>query len=135
MQADDPNPAVRWQSITDWYAEFAAVPRWRFLAPMVELTAWVGEQSFAAALFPGTSHAALCVHVRPGSHPDLPFFSCDAQADGQMKFELWNGVGRSLNRRLVPLQDARATFAEFVGKLHEADAGVAEPTRPADSRT
>jgi hypothetical protein len=72
MNADDPDPVQRWRSIADWYAEFAAMRNWEFLAPMVALTAWVAEQPFAAPLFPGTSHEWLCVHPRPGYNPDLP---------------------------------------------------------------
>jgi hypothetical protein len=35
MNPEDRDPVRRWQSISDWYAEFAAQPHWEFLAPMV----------------------------------------------------------------------------------------------------
>jgi len=118
MNAEDRDPVRRWQSISDWYAEFAAQPHWELLAPMVGLTAWVAVQSFAAPLFPGTSHEWLCVQLHTGYNPDPPFFSCGARADGQFECELWVAVGRSRGRRVVPFDQARKVFGEFVASLH-----------------
>jgi hypothetical protein len=126
VRAEDQDPVRRWRSISDWYAEFAAKPHWGFLAPMVGLTAWVAEQQFAAPLFPSTSHEWLCVDLRPGYNPDLPFFSCGARGDGQFECELWAAVGSSRGRRVVPLDQARGVFAEFVALLHGIG-GRAEP--------
>jgi hypothetical protein len=133
MNSDDPDPVRRWRSIADWYAEFATMRHWEFLAPMVGLSSWVGEQPFAASLFPGTSHEWLCVHLRPGYNPDLPFFSCGARADGEFECELWAAVGRSQGSRVTPFGQAREVFAEFVGQLHQIGriAGpVAKPAPP-----
>ena len=105
MNAEDRDSVLRWQSISDWYAEFATQLHWEFLAPMVGLTAWVAEQPFAAPLFPGTSHEWLCVDLHTGYNPDLPFFSCGARADGQFECELWAAVGRS---RVLKAFSARA---------------------------
>ena len=105
MNAEDRDSVLRWQSISDWYAEFATQLHWEFLAPMVGLTAWVAVQPFAAPLFPGTSHEWLCVHLHTGYNPDLPFFSCGARADGQFECELWAAVGRS---RVLKAFSARA---------------------------
>lgn len=66
MKADDSDPMRRWQSISDWYVEFAAMSGWEFLHPMVALTAWAGKQPFASQLYPGTSHEYLCVNLLPG---------------------------------------------------------------------
>ena len=133
MKADDLDPVQRWRSISDWYSEFAAMPHWEFLAPMVGLTAWVAEQPFAAPLFPGTSHEWLCVHLHTGYKPELPFFSCGARGDGQFECELWAAVGRSRGRRVVPLDQARYVFAEFVALLHGIG-GSAEQGAQADRR-
>lgn len=126
MNATDENPVLRWQSISEWYAEFAAKPHWGFLEPMVELTSWIAEQPFAAPLYPSTSHEWLCVSLRAGYHPDLPFFSCVARGDGRFECELWVKVGRShCNRVVVYLGQAREAFTEFVGLLHALAADVA----------
>ncbi|MBX7104586.1 MAG: hypothetical protein K1X57_10930 [Gemmataceae bacterium] len=117
MKAEDEDPVQRWQSISDWYAEFAAKPHWEFLTPMVGLTAWVAEQPFAASLFPATSHEHLCVQLRSGYNPDLPLISCTATGDGQFACELWAAVGSSRGQRVVPLCHARGVFAEFVAFL------------------
>jgi hypothetical protein len=118
VKAEDPDHVQRWRSISDWYAEFATMQHWKFLAPMVGLTAWVAEQPFSAPLFPGTSHAALCVHLHTGYNPNLPFFSCEVRGDGQFECELWATVGRSRGKRVVPFDQAREVFAEFVKLLH-----------------
>jgi hypothetical protein len=118
MYAEDRDAVRRWQSISNRYAEFAAQPHWDFLAPMVGLTAWVAVQPFAASLFPGTSHEWLCVHLHTGYNPNLPFFSCGARGDGQYECELWAAVGRSWGKRVVPFNQAREVFAEFVASLH-----------------
>jgi hypothetical protein len=131
MNAADQDPVKRWQSISNWYAEFAAKPYWEFLAPMVGLTAWVAEQPFAAPLFPGTSHEWLCVHLHAGYDPDRPFFSCGARGDGLFVCVLWAAVGRRRGKRLVPLDQTREVFAEFVGLLHGL-AADAEPGAAAD---
>jgi hypothetical protein len=85
---------------------------------MVGLTAWVADQPFAAPLFPSTSLWHLCVHLHTGYNPDLPFFSCGARGDGQFECKLWASVGSSRGRRVVPLDQAREVFAEFVALLH-----------------
>jgi hypothetical protein len=101
---------------------------------MVGLTSWVAEQPFAAPLFPGTSHAWLCVHLHTGHDPDLPFFSCGMRGDGQFECELWASVGRSRGRRVVPVNQARETFREFVTLLHgmggSTESGVATDDPP-----
>lgn len=131
MKTDDQDPVQRWRSISGWYAEFATMPDWEFLAPMVGVTAWVAEQPFAAPLFPGTPHEWLCVHLQTGYNPDLPFFSCGARGDGQFEYELWAAVGSRRGRRVVPLDQARDVFAEFVALLHGVG-GRAEQSAPAD---
>ena len=117
MHADDENPMVRWQSISDWYDEFASEQGWEFLRPMVELTAWVAQQPWAAVLFPSTSHEWLCVTLKPGGDPDAPFFSCGAGSDGQFDCELWAAGGRRLERRLFPMNEAQSAFWNFVRRL------------------
>jgi len=117
VSTDDLDPVRMWHTMSDWYAEFAAKQNWGFLLPMVELTKWVADQPFAAQLFPGPSHEWLCVHLRPGYNPDLPFFSCVAQEDKKFKCELWAEVGQSLDSRVVPLAEAHEVFEKFVGLL------------------
>jgi hypothetical protein len=133
VKADDLDPVQRWWSISEWYTEFAAMRHWEFLAPMVELTAWVAEQPFAASLFPGTSHEWLCVHLHSGYDPDRPFLSCGVRGGGQFECELWAAVGRSRGKRLVPFGQAREVFAEFVGLLH-GEVADAEPGAAPDRR-
>ena len=99
MNATDPDPIQRWRSISDWYAEFAALPHWEFLIPMIELATWVAEQPFAGPLLPCTSHEWLCVQLHLGYNPDRPFFSCGIRADSQFEFSLWASVGRRLAHR------------------------------------
>jgi hypothetical protein len=128
MRADDENPAVRWKSISDWYDEFARERGWEFLRPMVDLTAWVAEQPWAAGLFPDTSLQWLGVKLQPGYHPDSPSFSCVARADGQFECRLWAAVGRRLERKLFPLNEAQSAFWNFVRRLQ----GVTYPAVAAD---
>ena len=117
MKADDSDPMRRWQSISEWYVEFAAMSGWEFLHPMVALTAWAGKQPFASQLYPGTSHEYLCVHLLPGYNPDQPFFSCGVGSDGQFRCELWARVSQSACRKSVPIDQAQSLFVEFVSKL------------------
>jgi hypothetical protein len=84
---------------------------------MVGLAAWVTEQSFAVPLFPNTSHEWLCVSLHTGYEPERPFFSCGVRADGQFQFELWAAVGHSRGRRLVPFEESRQVFLEYVALL------------------
>lgn len=132
MKAEHEDPVRRWRAISDWYADFAALPQWDFLTPMIELTAWVGEQPFATPLFPATSHEWLCVHLHAGYNPDLPFFSCGVHGYGWFECELWASVGSSRGRRVVPIDQAREVFAEFVGLLNDIS-GSDEPVAPTDS--
>jgi hypothetical protein len=127
VKADDQDPVQRWHSISEFYVEFAAMPHWEFLAPMVGLTEWVAKQPFVAKIFPGTSHEWLCVHLHTGYNPDLPFFSCGVREDGQFECELWAAVGSSRGKREVLFRQACETFAEFVGHLHRV-AAEAEPS-------
>ena len=117
MRADDENPKARWESISDWYLEFATNQGWEFTRPMAELTTWVAHQEWAASVFPFTSHESLCVKVKPGYDPDTPFFSCQPRRDGQFEFELWAAVGRSLERRVFPVSEVQSAFANFVRRL------------------
>lgn len=117
MTADDENPTVRWQSIRDWYDEFARSPGWEFLRPMVELTDWVAQQPWAARLFPNTSHEWLCVKLKPGYDPDAPFFACGARSDGQFECTLCAKVGHDLEKRRFPIEEAQAAFWNFVRRL------------------
>jgi hypothetical protein len=133
VKATDPDPVQRWQSISDFYAEFAGLLHWELLQPMVSLAAWVGQQPYAAQLYPGTSHEWLCVDLLPGYDPDRAFFSCGARPGGQFECELWASVGRSLGQQVVPLDEARTLFMEFVGRLTAiracgAERGVADVT-------
>src|SRR4051812_2668005 len=66
MTADDVDATVRWQSIGDFYDDFVRDVGWESLRPMVDLTEWVGQQPWAANLFPSTTHAWLCVKLKPG---------------------------------------------------------------------
>jgi hypothetical protein len=86
VRANDPDPVVRWQSISKWYAEFSQDEGWEFLAPMVELTIQISTASFASRLYPSTSHQRLCVHLTPDDDPDAPFFSCCTRPDGLFEF-------------------------------------------------
>jgi hypothetical protein len=132
MKAEDVNPLKRWRSISDWYAESAAAPDWRFLAPMIGLTAWVAEQPFAVPLYPNTSHQWLCVSLHTGYNPELPFFSCVVRGDGQFICELWAGIGRSRGRRVVPFETSHQVFAEYVALLHGADGAGREKGEASD---
>ena len=117
MKAQDSDTVKRWQSISEWYAEFANLPGWEFLQPMIGITAWVGEQPFGARLYPGTSHEWLCVDLHPGYNPEQPFFSCVTKADWQFECTLWERVGRRLSRQIVPIDQAQLLFTDYVGKL------------------
>lgn len=119
MGETDPDPVRRWRAITRWYAEFAAIPPWEFLTPMVGLTDWVAGQAFAAPLLPQTSHEWLCVQTDPGYNPDLPFFSCGVRADGLFELSLWASARRRLDHRRVSRDASQATFEEFAGRLLE----------------
>jgi hypothetical protein len=122
MTADDEDPLVRWQSISDWYDEFAREPGWEFLRPMVDLTAWIAQQPWAAGLYPSTSHQWLCVKLMPGYHPDFPAFSCGTRADGQFECELWAAVGNRLEKKLFPLNEMQSAFWSFVRRLEGVSA-------------
>ncbi len=132
MKADEPDAVQRWQSISSWYSEFASMTHWDFLLPMVGLTAWVSGQPFAAALYPGTSHEWLCVHLQPGYHPDQPFLSCGVRPDGQFECELWAQVGRSRERKVASLDQDCALFKEFAGKLMASKGAAGDPSAPTD---
>jgi hypothetical protein len=131
VKAEDSDSVQRWQSISDWYAEFAAMPHCEFLAPMVGLTAWVAEQPFAAGLFPCTSHERLWVELHTGYDPDQPHLSCGVCGDGQFECALWAGVGRNRGKWVVPFGQARETLAALVGRLYGL-AADAEPGAAAD---
>ncbi|HEX4792180.1 MAG TPA: hypothetical protein VH370_00220 [Humisphaera sp.] len=124
MKAEDTDPRKRWLSISDWYAEFAATPGFEFLAPMVGLTAWIADQSFAAPLFPNTSHEWLCVSLHKGYKPDLPFFSCCARADGKFECEFCDKAGHGQGKRVVPFEQSREIFTDFVALLHKASSAA-----------
>jgi hypothetical protein len=125
MKASDPDPVKRWQAVVDFYIEFASMKHWEFLSPMVGLAEWVGKQSFAARLYPGTWHEWLIVSLVPGYEPDEPFFSCLSLGDNTFGCELWSAVGRSRDKRVFPLQQAHKAFTEFVGRLESiAESGV-----------
>ena len=117
MTADDENPVARWHAVRDWYAEYAHNPHCDFVLPMVDLAAWIAEQPWAAALFPCTSLAALCVSLKPGYTPDSPFFSCLARDDGTIEFELWAKVGQMIERRRFPVTERQTAFWNFVRRL------------------
>jgi hypothetical protein len=117
MVTSDPNPAKRWQQIVDFYADFAAMKDWEFLAPMIGLAEWAAAQPMAATLYPGTSHEWLTVSLHPGYEPELPFFAAGARGDGQFQCELFRAVGRQLHSWVGPLEQARRMFTEFVGRL------------------
>jgi hypothetical protein len=117
LKADDPDAVQRWQSISSFYADFAAMPHWGFLTPMVGLTAWIAQQPFAAPLFPGTAHEWLRVHLHTGRKSDLPFFSCAMRSDGRFEGELWASVGNSRGRWVVPLKQTRGLFVKLVDML------------------
>ena len=118
MTADDENPVVRWHAIRDWYADYARNPPCEYVLPMVDLTEWVAEQSWAASLFPCTSHAALCVSLKPGYTPESPFFSCLARTDSTFEFELWAKVGQMVERRRFPVTEGQSAFWNFVQRLN-----------------
>ena len=134
MIANDENPTVRWQSIRDWYDEFARSAGWEFLQPMVKLTDWVAQQPWAALLFPNTSHAWLCVKLKPGYDPDLPFFACGVRSDGQFECTLYAKVGRNLERRRFPMEEAQFAFWNFVQRLEDvaSPSGEREPPMTRD---
>ena len=117
MSLDDADSVERWLSVSQRYADFAYPKAWEFLQPMIELSAWVGEQSFAAQLYPSTSHEWLCVHLLPGYNRDQPFFACVSRADKQFECHLLAKSGHSLEQRLVSLSEARSLFKGFVDKL------------------
>lgn len=129
MQVENTDAVQRWRSISELYAELAAMPHWEFQAPMVELTAWVAEQTFAVSLFPFTSHEWLCVGLHAGYDPDRPLFACVVQADGLFNYELRDAVGHRRRKLVVPFGKARKVFVEFVGLLQglaaDAEAGAA----------
>lgn len=117
MKAEDPDPIKRWQTIADWYAEFAVMRGWEFLSPMVDLTMWIGAQPFAGQLFPSTSYEWLCVDLLPGYNPDKPFFSCVSTPDGKFECHLFSRVAHSLCREECPLEWNQRLFASFVEQL------------------
>lgn len=121
MHADDPDPSTRWRAISDWYAELAAMDDWGHVAPMVEIAAWIGQQPFAGAIFPNTSHEWLCVQSRPGYHPGSPAVSCGVHRDHRFECERWDRW-QLLDRWVLPLELARAGLAESVGWLLTAGA-------------
>jgi hypothetical protein len=117
VTVDDEDPAVRWQSIRDWYDEFARTPGWEFLRPMVDLTDWVAQQPWAARLFPSTSHEWLCVALKPGFDPAAPLFACCARADGLFECRLWGAGARQPAERRLPMEEARSAFWNSVRRL------------------
>jgi hypothetical protein len=117
MTADDEGPEIRWQSIRDFYDEFAREQGWEFLRPMAELSAWVAHQPWAAELYPSTSHEWLCVKLKPGYDCDVPFFACGARPDGQFECTLCAKVGHDLERRRFPIEEAQTAFWNFVRRL------------------
>jgi hypothetical protein len=123
MQVDDPDPVKRWQEVVDFYTDFASMKHCKFLAPMIGLAEWVGKQSFAARLYPGTSHDWLTVSLVPGYLPEKPFFACLAHSDGTFSCELLAAGGNSCGKQVFPLEQAHEAFTEFVGRLEK----MAEP--------
>ena len=120
MTAHNQDPTVRWHSIRDFYDEFSRTNGWEFLKPMVFLTEWVADQPWAEGLYPNTSHEWLCVKLVPGYDSDVPFFACVARPDGQFECDLLSRVGRSLERRTFPVNEARSAFWNFVQRLNSA---------------
>jgi len=117
MMTSDPDPGKRWRAIVEFYAHFAAMKHWEFLAPMVELAEWLATQPAAAKLYPGTSHEWLTVHLHPGYQPGRPFFAAGVRGDGQFLCKLHESVGCPLHSWVGPLEQARSKFMEFVGRL------------------
>lgn len=118
MTADDVDPLARWQSISTFYAEWARQSSWSLLTPMIDLTAWVAEQSMATPLYPSTSLCMLLVSLWPGYHPDLPFFACGANERGRFSCELCL-AGCSSKKKLFPMDRVREAFTEYTGRLRE----------------
>jgi hypothetical protein len=50
MKANDPDSVKRWRAVVDFYAEFASMKHWEFLAPMIGLAEWVGKQVLLTVL-------------------------------------------------------------------------------------
>jgi hypothetical protein len=114
MNADHHDPTERWRSVSDWYAEFAALQGWEFLAPMVGFARWVGSQPFAAALYPFTSHEHLCIRLRPGYFPDEPLIFALARPDGQFECGIRDGSGQLRVTLLGPIEAAPDAFASVL---------------------
>jgi hypothetical protein len=121
MTADDENPTIRWQSVRDWYDEYARDPGCEFIRPMVELADWVSQQPWADRLFAHTSLHWLCVKLEPGYHPERrsPSFACCARSDGQFECQLSPRVGNKVEKRLFPIAEAHTAFWNFVRRLQD----------------
>lgn len=117
MYADHPDPTERWRAVSEWYAALASERHWEFLAPMVDFTEWVGSQSFAAMLYPNTSHEHLCVRLRPGHLPDGPVIFAGVRPDGQFECGLRGRKEQLLVRRTSPIESAHEVFASVLIRL------------------
>jgi hypothetical protein len=124
VTADHENPVERWNAIRDWYDEFASSdPAWEHLRPMVELAAWVAEQSGAGSLYPVTSHQWLCVKLKPGHVFELDFFACAPRhLDGQFECTL-SVRGRQIEKKVYPIAEAKSAFWNFVRRLESESSG------------
>lgn len=112
----------RWESIVRFYSTFGVSHFTAFLTPMTVLAQWISKQSFAAKLFPNTSHLSLCVGLLPGYNPNQPFFSVTVLENGDFDYQMWVKVGHLRNSMECSSDQAQSVFIEFVGWL-EATAG------------
>lgn len=117
MRAVDVDPVARWQAVSAWYREFVSANGWVFLLPMAELAEWISKQSFAAPLFPSTSHQWLCVALHPDFDPDAAKFFCCTRPDGQFEFSQRNLAVYDQGKQFCAPGDARETFQKFASIL------------------
>jgi hypothetical protein len=118
MKSDCADPIQRWQAIVDFYADFAGMPGWEFLRPMIDLTEWIKNQSWAGQLFPGTSHEWLCVSCAPDRFAWSPFFSVCSLSNGSFRFQLRAEVGsRPRFSQDCTIADGKKVFEQFADRL------------------
>ena len=114
---EDAHAKQRWESVLEWYEDFVLARGKEGVRPVVELTRWASTQDWQPSLFPGTSLYSLCVHLKRGYNPDLPFFACTARTDGKITFRFYNAVAMLEEEAIAKAEDAIEVFRRFTKKL------------------
>ncbi len=119
--SDNVNAQEQWRGTLVWYEDYVLARGCEEVRPVVELIRWAANQEWTAHLFPGTSLNTLCLHTKPGYNPELPFFSCNAQSNGEIAFQMFRAVGDLAAEKIVPADEAHEVFEDYAKLLNQIE--------------